>query len=48
MQLLIDTNQSMPEIAEAVGFCNANYFHRIFKQYMDTSPLAYRKANKIQ
>ncbi|MBQ2737295.1 MAG: AraC family transcriptional regulator [Clostridia bacterium] len=46
MQLLIDTNQSMPEIAEAVGFCNANYFHRIFKQYMDTSPLAYRKANK--
>ncbi len=48
MQLLIDTNVSMPEIAEAVGFCNANYFHRIFKQYMDTSPLAYRKANREQ
>ena len=47
MHLLIDTNKSMPEIAEAVGFCNANYFHRIFKQYMNTSPLAYRKANKV-
>ncbi len=46
MHLLIDTNKSMPEIAEAVGFCNANYFHRIFKQYMNTSPLAYRKANR--
>ena len=46
MHLLVDTDKSMPEIAEAVGFCNANYFHRIFKQYMNTSPLAYRKANK--
>ena len=47
MHLLIDTDKSMPEIAEAVGFCNANYFHRIFKQYMETSPLAYRKSNKV-
>ncbi len=46
IQLLIDTAESMPEIAERVGFCNANYFHRIFKQYMNTSPLAYRKANR--
>ncbi len=46
MQLLYETEQSMSEISDAVGFCNANYFHKIFKQYMDTSPLAYRKSTK--
>ena len=46
MQLLIDTNLSMTEISESVGFCNANYFHKIFKQYMGISPLAYRKIVK--
>ena len=46
MQLLATTDLSMPEIAEAIGFCNANYFHKIFKQYIDTSPLAYRKSCK--
>jgi len=34
----------MAEIAELIGFCNPNYFHKIFKQYMGTSPLAYRKS----
>ncbi len=33
------------EIAELIGFSNPNYFHKIFKQYMDTSPLAYRKSS---
>ena len=46
MQLLCDTDISMAEIAESTGFCNPNYFHKIFKQYMDTSPLAYRKSTK--
>lgn len=46
MQLLIETSDSMADIAAKVGFCNANYFHKIFKQYMDISPLAYRKRAK--
>ena len=46
MQLLIDEDISMAQISEAVGFCNANYFHKIFKQYMNMSPLAFRKAVK--
>lgn len=46
MQLLIDSDKSIAEIAEDIGFCNANYFHKIFKQYMEMSPLAYRKAVK--
>ena len=44
MRLLYETDKPMAEIAEAVGFCNSNYFHKIFKQYMDVSPLAYRKS----
>ena len=38
--------QHLAEIAEEIGFCNANYFHKIFKQYMGQSPLAYRKGAK--
>ena len=45
MKLLISTQDSMSEIAAKCGFCNPNYFHKIFKQYMEVSPLAYRKAN---
>lgn len=44
MKLLSDTEMSMSEIAEDIGFCNSNYFHKIFKQYMTTSPFAYRKS----
>ena len=44
MQLLCSTDLSMADIADTIGFCNPNYFHKIFKQYMDTSPLAYRKS----
>ncbi len=46
MRLLAGTEMSMAEIAEKIGFCNPNYFHKIFKQYMDVSPLAYRKSTK--
>ena len=44
MDLLCTTELSMTEIADSIGFCNPNYFHKIFKQYMLTSPLAYRKS----
>ena len=46
MELLASTDMSMAEIADIIGFCNPNYFHKIFKQYMDVSPLAYRKSTK--
>lgn len=44
MQLLSETALPVAEIAEAVGFCSPNYFHKIFKQYMETSPLVFRKT----
>lgn len=46
MQLLAQTELPMAEIAESTGFCNPNYFHKIFKQYMETSPLVFRKSVK--
>ncbi len=46
MRQLAETDNSMADIADAIGFCNPNYFHKIFKQYMDMSPLSYRKSTK--
>lgn len=46
MNLLCSTDKAIADIAEEIGFCNANYFHKIFKQYMDQSPLAYRKSSR--
>ena len=46
MELLCTTEMSMSEIADIIGFCNPNYFHKIFKQYINVSPLAYRKMSK--
>jgi YesN/AraC family two-component response regulator len=44
MELLCSSDMAMSDIADTIGFCNPNYFHKIFKQYMVTSPLAYRKS----
>lgn len=47
MQLLAETEMPVNDISSSLGFSNPNYFHKIFKQYMVTSPLVYRKsANK--
>ncbi len=46
LAMLCESDASIQEISEATGFCNPNYFHKIFKQYMNCSPLAYRKASK--
>ncbi len=46
MEMLSVSDASMADIADSIGFCNPNYFHKIFKQYMITSPLAYRKSTK--
>jgi transcriptional regulator GlxA family with amidase domain len=44
LRLLTMTDTPVNEIAEKTGFSNPNYFHKIFKSYMQTSPLAYRKS----
>lgn len=40
---LKNTDMSIVEISETVGYCNASYFHRIFKQKYGASPASYRK-----
>ena len=44
LRMLTTTDTPINEIADTLGFSNPNYFHKIFKSYMDTSPLAYRKS----
>lgn len=44
-ELLWETNLSITEIAEAVGYKSSTHFGRIFREVTGTSPLAYRKNN---
>ena len=44
LRLLTMTDTPVNEISDQLGFSGPNYFHKIFKAYMDTSPLAYRKS----
>lgn len=44
LRLLSMTDTPINDIADSLGFSNPNYFHKIFKAYMNTSPLAYRKS----
>lgn len=45
-RLLEETNNSISQIAENVGYKNLSYFEKIFKSYMTVSPLQYRKTLK--
>lgn len=42
-----ERNYSVGEIAEAVGVCDANYYSRMFKKYMGSSPQNYKKKIKL-
>ncbi|VEP14388.1 Two component transcriptional regulator, AraC family [Hyella patelloides LEGE 07179] len=44
--LLLETEQSVEQIAEAVGYQSINHFFRQFRQYYGASPKAWRKANR--
>ena len=44
-QLLQKSNQSMEQIAEAVGYLNPGHFFRQFRQHYGTTPKVWRKAN---
>lgn len=46
LELLSQEGITMPEIAAETGFANANYFHKIFKQYMNMRPLTYRRLSR--
>ena len=44
--LLLLTDQSVAQIAEAVGYQNAGHFFRQFRQYHGTTPQAWRNAQR--
>ena len=41
--LLDHTNKSISQIVDELGFFDANYFSRVFKQYTHYTPTEYRK-----
>ena len=42
-QLLLNTNQKLYEISEAVGIPNVKYFFKLFKDYTGVTPSEFRK-----
>lgn len=45
-KLLKTTRQSITSIAEKVGIYDDNYFSRLFKQHMETTPSKTRNTQK--
>ena len=45
-ELLIGTQLKQYEIAEKVGYADAKYFARVFKECVGMSPAEYRKSNR--
>lgn len=45
--LLTTTNNSIIDVASAVGFDNQNYFSTVFKKYTNMSPKEYIDAHKV-
>ncbi|WP_261805852.1 AraC family transcriptional regulator [Lapidilactobacillus luobeiensis] len=46
-KLLEDTTYSISEVSEQVGYGNVTYFNRVFKRYVESSPLQYRKKKIV-
>jgi AraC-like DNA-binding protein len=46
-ELLINSTFSVCEIANMCGYKESNFFIRVFKEHIGTSPLVYRKSNTI-
>jgi YesN/AraC family two-component response regulator len=46
-RLLINTDQSLEEIAEAVGYCNGYYLSKIFSKRLHVSPRQFRQQHLI-
>ena len=45
-RLLAESNMSITQIAEAVGYESITYFEKVFRSQTSTSPLKYRKREK--
>lgn len=45
-RLLTETDMSISELAEAIGFDNPNYFSEVFSNKLGISPLKYKKHTK--
>ena len=43
-ELLKNTNASIMEITQKIGFQNYNYFIQVFKKMVGTTPLKYRSS----
>lgn len=46
-KLLLDTDKSIGEIAEDVGFSHARYYNKHFKIHYKLTPVQYRKKHKV-
>lgn len=44
--LLLDTQKSISEISEELGFSSSEHFTNAFKKFYNVTPLAYRKGSK--
>ena len=47
LKLLLDTNMSITEISEEIGFSHVRYYNKNFKAYYNCTPLQYRKRNYL-
>lgn len=47
VKLLLDTDKNISEIAEDVGFSHVRYYNKHFKLQYNTTPMQYRKNNKV-
>lgn len=48
VKLLLDTEKTISEISEEVGFSHTRYYNKYFKIYYKITPLQFRKKNYIQ
>jgi len=48
VKLLLDTEKTISEISEEVGFSHTRYYNKYFKMYYKVTPLQFRKKNYIQ
>ncbi|WP_105615654.1 helix-turn-helix domain-containing protein [Vallitalea okinawensis] len=46
IKLLRDTQKSIAVVAELTGFCNINYFDKMFKTKVGSTPLEYRNKSR--
>lgn len=44
--LLLETDQTVSQVAEIVGYQNIHYFFRQFRQYYGTTPKAWRESQR--